>query len=237
MSKPIIINKDVDTMEILLASYYQNKSDVIRNQLIESYMPFIVKQVSLNIGRYVQSENDDALIVGMEAFDEALNKYDPNKGSFINFASVVTKSRIGDFMRSYRKITTRESLESPETLNQIVTENQSLENERRVEDIKDDFNQFKAYLKSFEITLEDLVSHAPTHKKTRMELIKLSMNISKSASLVQKMLSKKTLPMTEILTQHQTTKKILKTHRDFIIACIIVIHFDIDSIKHYLDLR
>lgn len=61
-------------MEILLASYYQNKSDVIRNQLIESYMPFIVKQVSLNIGRYVQSENDDALIVGMEAFDEALNK-------------------------------------------------------------------------------------------------------------------------------------------------------------------
>ena len=94
MSKPIITNKDVDTMEILLASYYQNKSDVIRNQLIESYMPFIVKQVSLNIGRYVQSENDDALIVGMEAFDEALNKYDPNKGSFVNFASVVIKNRV-----------------------------------------------------------------------------------------------------------------------------------------------
>ena len=234
MINPTNINKDVDKMEIMLTHVIQEKSDASRSQFIETYMPFIVKQVAMHIGRYVRSESDDALIVGMEAFNEAIDKYDPVKGSFINFASIVIKSRIQDYLRIERRIFLNESLESPESLSQIVLEHSPSEHN---ENVIDDINLFKQYLSPFGITMEHLTQSAPTHKKTRREIILLCQNICNSPIIVDKMLEKKNLPMSDILIANHTSKKILKTHRDFIIACIIIIHFDIDTIKSHLDLR
>ena len=50
------------------------------NELIDSYKPFIAKTVSSVCKRYIH-ESDDEFSIGLIAFNEAIQKYIPKKGT------------------------------------------------------------------------------------------------------------------------------------------------------------
>lgn len=91
--------------ESLANRIIQIQQDDIREQekLIKEYLPFIIKAISETTNKYVETENSEELSIGLEAFNEAINKYNQEKGSFINFAQLVIKSRITDYMRKKMK--------------------------------------------------------------------------------------------------------------------------------------
>ena len=62
-----------------------------REKLIQEYIPFIIKTVSNKINRYIESENSEEYSIGLMAFNEAIEKYEKTKGSFIAFAELVIK--------------------------------------------------------------------------------------------------------------------------------------------------
>ena len=45
--------------------------------IVEQHMGFLIRTVSSMTGRYVAVEHDDAFSVGLEAFVEAVERYDP----------------------------------------------------------------------------------------------------------------------------------------------------------------
>lgn len=57
-----------------------------REKIIQEYIPFIIKTISDKMNRYIESENSEEYSIGMEAFNEAIDKYDFSRGSFITFA-------------------------------------------------------------------------------------------------------------------------------------------------------
>ncbi|HBY21358.1 MAG: hypothetical protein A2Y24_03925 [Clostridiales bacterium GWE2_32_10] len=208
----------------------KDKNHPQRNELINSYVPFIIKNVSKTTGKYISCENSDEFIVGLEAFNEAIDKYDRSKGSFVNFAEIIISSRVKDFLKKenhYQKTTPLEEKEEFETYEVISDENDIL---------KDEVHKFKGMLKLFSIDIEDLVEEAPKHKKTKEEVILLSKNASQDDIIVHRLYKTKKLPMAEMITKFNTTKKKMKDHRNFIIAVIIIFREKLSSMIYFAGL-
>ena len=62
-------------------------------ELVEEHMPFLVRSVSSFTGRYVYVEQDDEFSIALEAFTEAVERYEAARGSFLAFAGLVIRSR------------------------------------------------------------------------------------------------------------------------------------------------
>ena len=77
----------------------QQGDTTLQNELIHSYKPFIAKTVSSVCKRYIH-ESDDEFSIGLIAFNEAIQKYTPEKGnSLISFSEVLIKRRVIDYIR------------------------------------------------------------------------------------------------------------------------------------------
>ena len=218
-------------MEELLqkVSEFQTEKDVnIRNDFILQYKPFIVNSVSKRTGMYVRSEDSDEFSVGLEAFNEAIDKYQQEKGSFIAFAGLVIRSRVTDYLRKETKY------------HGVVESNEEIvlkANVRVDEDLVAEVMSFKNALLDFGITMEVLVNEAPKHRKTKREVIALGKNISENEELLNKLYKTKKLPMVAVMQAYETTKKRLKTYRNYIICVVIIFKEKLNIMKTYLTVR
>ena len=74
-----------------------------RNKLIEDYVPFVIKTVSKQLNRYIETENCDEFSVGLIAFNEAIDRHESDRGNFIKFAELVISNRIKDTLRKKKR--------------------------------------------------------------------------------------------------------------------------------------
>lgn len=218
-------------MEVLderLIRSRKSKNNTSRSKLIEEYMPFIISEISKVTGRYVSYENSMELSVGLMAFDEAIDKYQSDKGSFTNFASLVIGSRVRDFLRKNNYYEQHVPVKENEEFGEVV---------QFVEDpLKEEVSEFNDILDSFNIDIETLVEESPTHQKTRRENIKLGRDVSKEEPIVKKLYRTKKLPMADIVLKFKTTKKKLKYHRNFLISVIVVFNENLSNIMEFMNL-
>ena len=78
-------------------------SDEDFGTLVAECRSFILRCAGQSLHRYV-SENDDAWSVALQAFYEAVRSFEPEKGKFLSFASLVISSRMKDLLASeYRR--------------------------------------------------------------------------------------------------------------------------------------
>ncbi len=208
---------------------FQKSTDLnLRNSFISQYKPFIINTVSKCTGMYVRSEDSDEFAVGLEAFNEAIDKYKADKGTFINFASLVIRSRVTDYLR--KEVRYHGSVETNEEVLQRA-------NARADEDLAAEVMSFKNALSGFGITMDMLVEEAPKHQKTKVEVEDLSKNISENEVIVGRLYETRKLPMAAIVRAYKTTKKRLKTYRNYIIGVIVIFREKLIMIQTYLAVR
>jgi RNA polymerase sigma factor len=187
-----------------------------RSQFIESHIPFIIGKVTKVTNRYISKESDDEFIIGLNAFDEAINRFDPDKGNFLPYADKVIRSRVTDFLRKEHKH--HENLES---INEYdVADGNDLEYDVI---LKDEVFRLKKELSYFGITFDDLVEKAPKKGKTLKKVTGIGRKAADEDSIVAKLFKTRKLPMTDISKLVKTTMRVLKTHRDFIISVMVII--------------
>ncbi|HCC08366.1 MAG TPA: RNA polymerase subunit sigma [Clostridiales bacterium] len=206
----------MNDFEHKLTECKKDKNHPLRNELINSYVPFIVKNISKVTGKYVSCENSDEFIVGLEAFNEAIDKYESSKGSFLNFAEIIIDSRVKDFIKKETHYQKQNQLSEKDEIGECI------EKEYGNSELKEEVHKLKCVLSTFGIDIEDLVDQSPKHKKTKEEVTILSRKASKDDILVHKLYKNKTLPMADMIAKFSTTKKRLKDHRNFIIAVIVI---------------
>lgn len=205
----------------------QEKDDIERNKLIKDYMPFVVNKISLVTNRYIEKENDEELLVGLEAFNEAIDRFDPSKGKFLTYAELIIRSRVMDFIRKERKHKKDVPIESMS----------DFEDKKPLEDaviLKEEVFAFRYKLSQFGLTVDDLLEGAPKRAKTLSKVTGIGREASKDETIATKLYSTKKLPMAMIVKVVKTTKKVLKTYRDFIVAVIIIYTENYEIIRQYL---
>lgn len=203
---------------------------VERNYLIQDYIPFIIRVISNQLNRYIETENSDEFSIGLIAFNEAIDKYDPSKGSFLSFAELVIRNRVKDLYRKRQKEQKEISLEEcldnspgfPELREEIDDDSICL---------RDEIKQYEAELAKFNISFEDLVEETPKHADTRSNAVDLSERISQDKPIVEEMYIKKRLPLSKVVLKFKTTLKVVKRSRKFIISMVVIFTSNFSQLK------
>lgn len=203
-----------------------------RDTLIQDYIPFIIKTISKTTNRYVESENSEEYSVGLEAFNEAIDKYNSSRGSFMSFATLVIRSRVIDYLRKQHE-QNKEYMAEEEIYGKA-------EEEYHTEDIGDlialriEIKEFENKLKEFGISFCDLVKESPKHRDTRMNALKIARHVFSASILKEELKNKRRLPTAKLIKELGVSKKLLNRSRTFIIAAVLILDSNMDSLKGYI---
>ncbi|ABR46330.1 RNA polymerase, sigma 28 subunit, FliA/WhiG family [Alkaliphilus metalliredigens QYMF] len=236
MTKLFKILKKRKTIEERIRDIQEGNEEE-KNSIIQEHIPFIKKILSQQLGRYIEIENDDMFSIGLMAFNEAIDKYETSRGKFLSFAAIVIKNRSIDQLRKQSR-TSNEVIvsqmigddgEASSTDHMASVE--SFEN--RVE-AKVDMGIFIKRMAEFQVTLDDLINEAPRHMDTRLNAIKIGRYVHENHQLKEKLLRRKKLPTSELMKELMVSKKVVQGSRKFIIAVILILDSNLDTMKEYI---
>lgn len=202
-----------------------------REELIRLSQRQIAQLASRVAGRPLSWENDDELSIGIIAFNEAIDTYDPERGSsFWSYAALVIKHRLLDHYRKEANWRQRVTFGGEgEDLNPALLQKEvelawkALREEEEAKERAETVMGFEQSLLQFGISLPDLVKHAPKHKDTRETLIKAAVTLVKEEELLDRLLSSKQLPIKELMLLTGLSRKVLERGRRYLIALVLIL--------------
>lgn len=232
------IKMQMESVEVLIQKL-RGGEETLRSDILEQYSGYVMSVITKMTG--VTSRSSDEFCIGLLAFNEAIDCYDPEKNaSFLHYGALVVNRRIIDYIRKNKKYQVEypftyfqsEEDESDGYVHQIQDENAHMFT--RNMEIQEELMEFKANLKNYGITLEDLVRLAPKHQDTRQTCVAIAEILMSNKELSEKLERDKKLPIAEILQKYDTSRKILENHRKYIIAIYLVLMSDMEIIKGYV---
>ncbi|PKM80953.1 MAG: RNA polymerase sigma-I factor [Firmicutes bacterium HGW-Firmicutes-14] len=226
----------------------QSGNSLVREKLIKSYTPFILKTASKVSGRYVRMGEDDEVSVGLMAFNEAIDCFDTGKNSsFLSFAETVIKRRLIDHFRKessvFRKNIPMSSFEQEDDDNQEGIQ-YYLEAKRSVEEFqeksladerKEEIILFTRKLMEFGITFQELVAVSPKHEDARLRAMEVAGIIAGDREMSVYLMTKKELPLKLLEKKVEISRKTLERQRKYIIAITLVLVSEFDHLKQYIE--
>ncbi len=237
MIREVSILREIDNMA---EESKTNKKTM--EKLIAQNEFFILKCASSVACNYI-SKSDNEWPVALLAFTEAVKNYSMEKGSFLNFAELVMRRHLVDFIRSQSRYSS-EILDSPSLVN-FDTEND--EDEMNIksqvsEKVSHAANNFlkleieltNEILSSYGFSFFDLVKCAPKTKRTKNACAKAVAYMINNPILVSNMKVKKLLPIKIIENNVNISRKILEHHRKYIIAAVEIISGDFPYLTDYI---
>lgn len=191
------------------------------NDFIEENIPFIVKTTSSFLGRYVCTDNDEEFSVALIAFNEAIERYNEERGNFWSFAKLVIESRLKNHLQKNARLEAASSLEEL-TEDGIQIHDDNVKVDKTTSDLRDEIMAFKEELGLFGITFEILVEESPKHKDTRDRAIKIGYRVSDDEVIIEKVYDKRRLPIRDISRKFEITEKIIKRSKTFILSTAVL---------------
>ncbi len=205
-------------------------NDTLRSDFIEQYKAFVISTISKVTGKYIDADNSEELSIGLLAFNEAIDRYEKEKGTFIRFAEVVIRSRIMDYLKKESRHKNVSIEESKEALPYIES------NFDRVE-LREEINHFKNDLKGYGFSLKDLVQKAPKHSDAKENASLIARKILEHPTLLSEFERKKKIPVKASARYCGTSEKVIKRNKVYITAYILILKGPGESLKEYLRIK
>jgi len=210
------------------------------NILIQKYKPFIFSTIKEFKGRYID-ETDELSTVGMLAFKEAVDSFDPEKGNFYSFAKRVIKLRLIDHYRKNKKrnekiIPILEDMEHKNKLSKIEID-YSVEKYLKEEESKlrkEEIKEFIEELNEFDISLKELEKLSPRKKELKEMYYRSSEYVIKNENLYNNFIESHRLPAKEISNELIINRKQLDRGRKYIISLIILKKGNYKMLSEYI---
>jgi RNA polymerase sigma factor len=220
----------------------QQGNRALQNELIDSYKPFIAKTVSGVCKRYIY-ETDDEFSIGLISFNEAIEKYSPERGSsLLSFAEVLIKRRVIDHIRKHSKnqhmsLDMTNDSQEEESPGAIIVNELSLESYKKKSDDelrRDEIFRFQQVLKTYDLSFKDLVENSPKHADARKSAITIAKILSDHEELRDLLIEKKRLPIKQLETMVNVSRKTIERNRKYIIAIALIMTGDYVYMKDYI---
>lgn len=226
------------------------KNEAYRSDFIADHVRFI-RAVSQKAVHHRVTEHDDEWSAALSAFNEAIEKYTPEKGRFTSFAETVMRHRLTDFLRQEYRFSNEVSFEplaleggdrSLEVQDPVTIEIQKkleAEAQEKAYDpgarAREEIEEVQTLLSRYGFSFFDLADCSPKASKTKEECAKAVQILLRNEDLFQKMRDTGTLPAKEILSRSSVKPKILERHRKYIIAAAEILNGDYPLLASYMD--
>lgn len=231
-----------DLSQLLLRA--RGGDDEARNQLLKDYMPFVAKSASQATGRYIRQGQDDEFSVALTAFNEAIERYDVDRGTnFLGFADTVIKRRLIDYFRSKQAkqrdlpLSNFEVEDDEENVINYVEIQKSVEEHQKqleTDARREEIMRFSLLLSEFEISMDELVDISPKHQDARENAMEVAKVIAANQELREYLLSKKSLPLKALMNHVSVSRKTIERQRKYIIAVSLILVGDFQMLQDYI---
>lgn len=217
----------------------QNGDKKSREILINYYKPFIIKCVSVTLGKFCDVENSEEYSVGLIAFDEAIDKFNEDKyGKFLNFAKLVIKRRVIDYLRYNNKINSKLvftlSDESSDHFDNGYLSLNPYEQFREVE-YREEMHQFEKVLNDFNIAIEELVEIVPKHTDAVESCINIAKILADNNELFNHLVITQRLPLSDLAKLSKVSKRTLQRNEHYIIAVSLIFRYNFELFRSYVN--
>ncbi|WCK53946.1 RNA polymerase sigma-I factor [Aneurinibacillus sp. Ricciae_BoGa-3] len=224
----------------------QGGDERLRNELLDNYKPFIGKCVAAVCKRYISQSSDEEFSVGLEAFNEAITRYDSTKGSlFLSFAGLVIRRRVIDYIRKNKRKNLLVPLDNAfdSTFTDRDQESNGWDARLSLEDYhrqleadyrREEVQHYKDRLEEFGIELEDLPYDTPSHTDARQNMIQIAAVIAELPELREFFLQKKKIPVKRLMEHISFSRKTIERNRNYIVAITIILLEDYRYLRSYI---
>ncbi len=233
-------NRDADNKRAIEA-----KSDSqVRESFLSEEQEHILRLTARIMKRTV-THSDDEFSLALIAVSDAIDTYDENKGPFWNYASLVIKSRIIDYLRkNYHN--NNEMLVAPESFSgEIKDDDESsligityeIKSKTAVyvdNSLKHEIEALTEELSSYGIDIFDLPKAVPKTAKTKESCNKLITAFFLPPPLMELLRKTGNLPIKELLERCPVSRKLVERHRKYLMASVLVKGGDYTNIGDYL---
>lgn len=217
----------MENIELIIKEAKESKENSSRDRILLEYSPFVLSEVAkVATSRHI-SKNDYEYSVGLSALNEALDKYDFDKGTFMNYAAIVIRSRVLDYIKGEKKHGDYLPLQGDEVLN---VEDKSYSHS----ELKDEVLRLREVLSEFKIDIEDIVDDSPKHEITKLEISNLGKMLAADEKVLKFIYEKKRLPIVEIVNKYKVSKKVLNYHKKFIIFVVVIFAEGLTDVASYI---
>lgn len=219
----------------------------LRNQFIADYQPFVAKVTSRFCKRYIDPSRDDEFSIALSAFNEALNQYSAPMGrSFLGFAETVIRRRLIDYLRkeqrfrgqipysSFEQEDDENNIINPVEVHQAIEE---YEKQKGVEERRSEIEDFNRCLAEFDIAFSDMADSSPKHDDSRQMLFSIGKLLSENSDMMRILVTKRQLPIKELLEIVKVSRKTLERNRKYIIAIALIYNGPYPYLRDYLQIR
>ena len=207
--------------------YAAKKSMQKADDMIRAYIPFIKKEASKYMSR-VCTDQDDELSIAMIAFHEAIQGYSMERGAFLNYASLIIRSRLIDYSRKEIRHQGHISLddggdEDDTPLHGHLADRKDKYTElANLEATKQEIRELSDVMAEFGISLSDVTENSPKQRRTMEACRKAVQYAIDNPTLLDDMLRTKKLPLSKLVSGSGVEKKTLERHRKYVLAMLII---------------
>ena len=193
------------------------------------------------------TKSDDEWSVALMAASEALDHYDPEKGDFWSYASVVIKSRLLNLIKSEQR-SAAEIAVSPDVFTGEATEDDpelsmklAVQKKTAVEaadsgnPLADEIFALQEELKRYDISFFDLTECSPRAEKTRKGCAEVITAFFLPPPLLELLKSSGLLPAKELASRSGQSRKLLDKYRKYLIASALILDGDYPGLAEYLE--
>ncbi len=207
---------------------YQAKKDMQKaDDLIRSYIPYIRSEASKFLSRFC-TEQDDEFSIAMIAFHEAILGYEKSRGSFLQYASMLIRSRLIDYHRKEVRhrghISLQEEIKEGERtlMEELADKNDPIEESVNLQATQREIEELSQILPQFGVSFSDVADNSPKQERTLEACMAAVRYAAANRFLLDLLLKKKKLPLAQLAAGCGVERKTLERHRKYILIMLLI---------------
>jgi len=228
----------------LLLELAQGGDDDARTELLQSYDGFVLRIASQSSRRYIDKNRDDEYSVALVALNEAIDKFDVNRGvHFLGLAETVIRRRLVDYFRTqtnYQRqvpMSDFDIIDDEDNVTNFIEVKTALEahEQAEIEQTRaEEISEFGAMLVKYGLSFQELVELSPKHADARVAAIEVARMIINRPILLEYVFNRKSLPLKQLEREVKVSRKTLERQRKYILAIVLLLSGDYTHLQSYV---
>lgn len=238
-----IFNKKSDTALNELVLKAKRGDQEVMDDLLIAFTPFIKKTASFVCKRFVD-EHDDEFSIAMSAFHEAIVQFNPEENSSLTtFSHLIMKRRLIDHFR--KEATRNGAIHLPKGEDETAASDAqryvfdqasivSYSSEQQAAERREEIMEYNKLLKEFGLSFQELSRSSPKHTDSRRTALQIAQIIAETPDFYAYLMANKRLPMKELESTVEVSRKTIERHRKYIIAVTLLLNSHFVYIQEYI---
>ncbi len=213
----------------LIKDVYAAKENTEKaDDLIRKYIPFIRAAAAKHMAG-ICTDQDDEYSIAMMAFYEAIMGYKKEKGSFLNYADMLIRSRIIDYgrkeLRHLGNISLYEENDDDDNrslLNTLADKNDVFEEMVTREATQQEIKELSVVMRKFNVSFADVADNCPKQERTMEACVAAIKYAADNPLILDELLRTKKLPLAKFVRGCKAERKTLERHRKYILVMLLI---------------